>query len=324
MKTGGVRGAIFAVFSPSAEDTREPVTRDDGALEVELADAGPAPRRGRIRDAGRRAPASLEREGHSRSLGRSPTSMQPQPATAAGGDPPFRGRRGDRPRTRGARPLVRGRAAFARAGLEPAERVRPWRPVRLALLARHRPGPDRCRPGAGPPLRRARDFSTSATSTRPASGTSPRWCRPLVASHSAAHALCASSRNLTDRQLDAIGASGGLVGIVYAPPFLRPDFAEDPDTPIELIARHAAYIAERIGVEHVGAGLGLRRRHDPRRGRRRGRRAAGARRAREAGFSPTRSPRSRGATGAGCSTPGGTRGQRARQSGAGGASSRPR
>jgi membrane dipeptidase len=77
---------------------------------------------------------------------------------------------------------------------------------------------------------------------------------PLVASHSAAHALCESSRNLTDRQLDAISASGGLVGIVFACPFLRPDFADDPDTPIELIARHASYIAERIGVEHVALG----------------------------------------------------------------------
>ncbi|MGA2009405.1 MAG: dipeptidase [Solirubrobacteraceae bacterium] len=77
---------------------------------------------------------------------------------------------------------------------------------------------------------------------------------PLVASHSAAHALCATSRNLTDRQLDAIGSSGGLVGIVYACPFLRADFADDADTPIELIVRHAAYVAERIGVAHVALG----------------------------------------------------------------------
>jgi membrane dipeptidase len=77
---------------------------------------------------------------------------------------------------------------------------------------------------------------------------------PLIASHAAAHALCPTSRNLTDRQLDAIGSSGGLVGIVYACAFLRPDFADDPDTPIELIAEHARYIADRIGVEHVGLG----------------------------------------------------------------------
>jgi membrane dipeptidase len=35
---------------------------------------------------------------------------------------------------------------------------------------------------------------------------------------------------------------------------LRADFAEDLDTPIELIAEHAAYVAERIGVAHVALG----------------------------------------------------------------------
>jgi membrane dipeptidase len=77
---------------------------------------------------------------------------------------------------------------------------------------------------------------------------------PLVATHSAAHALCATSRNLTDDQLDAVGGSEGLVGIVFACPFLRSDFADDPDTPLELIATHAAYVAERIGVAHVALG----------------------------------------------------------------------
>jgi len=77
---------------------------------------------------------------------------------------------------------------------------------------------------------------------------------PLVASHSGAHALCAASRNLTDAQLDAIGASDGLVGIVFATVFLRPDFADDPDTPIALIAEHARYVADRIGPRHVALG----------------------------------------------------------------------
>jgi membrane dipeptidase len=77
---------------------------------------------------------------------------------------------------------------------------------------------------------------------------------PIVASHTAAHALCPTSRNLLDSQLDAIGASGGLVGIVFACAFLRADFADDPDTPLELIARHARHVADRIGVAHVALG----------------------------------------------------------------------
>jgi membrane dipeptidase len=75
-----------------------------------------------------------------------------------------------------------------------------------------------------------------------------------VASHSGAHALCAASRNLTDAQLDAIGKSDGLVGIVFATPFLRRDFADNPATPLALIAEHTRYVAERIGPRHVALG----------------------------------------------------------------------
>lgn len=77
---------------------------------------------------------------------------------------------------------------------------------------------------------------------------------PLVASHSGAHAICPASRNLTDAQLDAIGESDGLVGIVFATVFLRPDFGDAADTPLALIAEHARYVAERIGAEHVALG----------------------------------------------------------------------
>ena len=77
---------------------------------------------------------------------------------------------------------------------------------------------------------------------------------PLIASHSGVHALCASTRNLTDAQLDAIAASGGLVGIVFAAPFIRADGADDADTPLATIAAHVRYAADRIGVEHVALG----------------------------------------------------------------------
>jgi membrane dipeptidase len=77
---------------------------------------------------------------------------------------------------------------------------------------------------------------------------------PIVATHSNAHALCASTRNLTDRQLDAIGDSGGVVGINFATMFLREDGLPGTDIPLETIARHVDYIASRIGVEHVALG----------------------------------------------------------------------
>ena len=77
---------------------------------------------------------------------------------------------------------------------------------------------------------------------------------PLVATHSNVNALCASSRNLTDAQLDAVGKSGGIVGINFAVSFLRADGANEAATPLTEIVRHAEYIADRIGLDHVAFG----------------------------------------------------------------------
>jgi membrane dipeptidase len=77
---------------------------------------------------------------------------------------------------------------------------------------------------------------------------------PLVATHSCAHALAPASRNLTDAQLDAIGASGGLVGVTFVVPFLRADGHDDPDTPLSTIVAHVRHVADRIGIDHVALG----------------------------------------------------------------------
>jgi membrane dipeptidase len=77
---------------------------------------------------------------------------------------------------------------------------------------------------------------------------------PLVATHSGAHAVCPSARNLTGAQLDAIGESGGLVGVNFHVGFIRADGRDEPDTPISDIVRHIDHIAGRIGIEHVALG----------------------------------------------------------------------
>ena len=77
---------------------------------------------------------------------------------------------------------------------------------------------------------------------------------PLVATHSNAHALCPASRNLTDRQLDAIRDSGGIVGVNFAVTFLREDGFNEPATPITEIVRHIDYFVERMGIDHVAFG----------------------------------------------------------------------
>jgi membrane dipeptidase len=77
---------------------------------------------------------------------------------------------------------------------------------------------------------------------------------PLVATHSNAHALCPSSRNLTDRQLAAIRESNGLVGVNFAVSQLRADGRPDPDTPLEVVVRHIDHLLERLGEDGVGFG----------------------------------------------------------------------
>ncbi|MCH4547975.1 dipeptidase [Rhizobium changzhiense] len=78
--------------------------------------------------------------------------------------------------------------------------------------------------------------------------------QPLVASHSNAHALTPVARNLTDRQLDAIRESRGLVGINYATAMLRADGRSDSDTPLADMIRHIDYLVNRIGIDCVALG----------------------------------------------------------------------
>ncbi len=77
---------------------------------------------------------------------------------------------------------------------------------------------------------------------------------PLVATHSAAHALTPRTRNLTDEQLDAIGDSNGVVGVTFTIHDLRPDGGLEGDVPLAALVRHIDYIAQRIGIDHVAFG----------------------------------------------------------------------
>jgi membrane dipeptidase len=78
---------------------------------------------------------------------------------------------------------------------------------------------------------------------------------PLVVSHAGVHALCPSTRNLTDGQIDAIGESKGLIGIIFSPGMIRADGQRDADSlPLTDLVRHFDHVVERIGVDHVAFG----------------------------------------------------------------------
>ena len=70
--------------------------------------------------------------------------------------------------------------------------------------------------------------------------------RPLVVTHACAHALVPHERNLTDRQLDAVRDSGGVVGVCFHHEDVGPHRTD--------IARQVDHIAARIGPEHVALG----------------------------------------------------------------------
>jgi membrane dipeptidase len=77
---------------------------------------------------------------------------------------------------------------------------------------------------------------------------------PIVASHSAAHAICPVTRNLTDDQLAAIRDSDGLVGVNFEVSATRPDSHDDPDTPIEVLVAQIDWLVARLGIDRVGFG----------------------------------------------------------------------
>jgi membrane dipeptidase len=77
---------------------------------------------------------------------------------------------------------------------------------------------------------------------------------PLVATHSCVHAICPVTRNLTDWQIDAIGDSGGIIGLAFDVSMLRPDGDLNADTSLGVLVDHIDYIVERIGIEHVALG----------------------------------------------------------------------
>lgn len=75
-------------------------------------------------------------------------------------------------------------------------------------------------------------------------------CKPIVCSHSSARALCDHPRNLTDDQLRALAASGGVVQTCLYDGFLR----KEGGASIHDAVRHICHMVDVAGIDHVGIG----------------------------------------------------------------------
>ena len=73
---------------------------------------------------------------------------------------------------------------------------------------------------------------------------------PIVCSHSSARALCDHPRNLTDEQLRALAASGGVAEVCLYDGFLRKEGGSTVDDAV----RHICHMVEIAGIDHVGIG----------------------------------------------------------------------
>nr|WP_238353203.1 membrane dipeptidase [Kribbella solani] len=73
---------------------------------------------------------------------------------------------------------------------------------------------------------------------------------PFIFSHSNCAGLVGHYRNLTDEQIRACAATGGVIGLNGCGEFL-----DDPMARAESLFRHLDYLCELVGPEHVGLGL---------------------------------------------------------------------
>lgn len=74
--------------------------------------------------------------------------------------------------------------------------------------------------------------------------------QPIVCSHSSCRALCDHPRNLTDEQMRALAAKGGVMQITMYNGFL----VKDGEATVQDALRHLEHAIQVMGIDHVGIG----------------------------------------------------------------------
>lgn len=75
---------------------------------------------------------------------------------------------------------------------------------------------------------------------------------PIIVSHGNARALCDTPRNYADEALRQLGECGGVIGITAYGPLCETQKGVRPT--LNDMVDHIAYVADLIGVDHVGIG----------------------------------------------------------------------
>ncbi len=74
--------------------------------------------------------------------------------------------------------------------------------------------------------------------------------KPVIFSHANPDALVTHGRNITDEQIRACAATGGVICLTGIDVFVG-----SPSPTAEDLARHAAYVADLVGPDHIGFGF---------------------------------------------------------------------
>ncbi len=74
---------------------------------------------------------------------------------------------------------------------------------------------------------------------------------PIIGSHNACRALCEHPRNLTDDQIRAVAANGGVIGVTYVPAFVD---ADPHKQTLDRLLDHFDHIVQVGGTDCIGLG----------------------------------------------------------------------
>lgn len=73
--------------------------------------------------------------------------------------------------------------------------------------------------------------------------------QPVITSHANSRCICNHRRNLTDEQIRALAARGGVIGLTFYPDFIHPD-----QPSLEKLLDHMDHIISLAGVDCIGLG----------------------------------------------------------------------